>query len=161
MDAGQRLNTYLNDHLAGSSAAIRLGQRHVDREASSPFGAVMRELLEEIRADREELERVMAAVGASANPVKQAGAIGAEVIANLRSKAPVVGAGSQEVARLEELEILSLGIEGKRLLWLVLGTRSNPALGSFDFTALAKRAKAQRDRLEPWRREAAAEAFGA
>jgi hypothetical protein len=160
MDADRRLATYLSDHLAGSSAAIRLVQRHADREPPSPSATVMRKLLEEIREDREELERVMTAVGANANPIKQAGAIGAEMLTSLRNKVPVVGAGSQEIARLEELEILSLGIEGKRLLWLALETRSDAALKAFDFPTLAKRAKAQRDRLEPLRREAAVEAFG-
>ena len=37
---------------------------------------------------------------------------------------------------------------------------SSPALEGFDFAALAERAQDQRERLEPFRLEAAAEAFG-
>ena len=159
MDENQRLATYLSDHLAGSSAAIRLVQRYAERGSGSPLGTLMGELLDEIRADRHELERVMNAVGAKPSTLKQAGAIGAEMFSNLRNKVPVVGTGSEEVARLEDLEILSLGIEGKRLLWRVLETLSNPALAGFDFPALAERAQGQRDRLEVRRSEAAAEAF--
>jgi hypothetical protein len=159
-DADQRPAAYLSDHLAGSFAALRLIQRRADREPDSALGRLMAELLQEIRADRAELERVMAAVGASSNPVKHAGAIGAELFSSLRSKVPLVGSGSEEVARLEELELLSMGVEGKRLLWKALESCALPALEGFDLAALAERAQGQRERLEPFRRAAAADAFG-
>jgi hypothetical protein len=155
----QRLGAYLSDHLAGSSAALRLIQRYIDREPDSALGTLMGDLLEEIRADRAELERAMAAIGARANPVKHAGAVGAELLSSLRSKVPLVGAGSEQVARLEDLELLSLGIEGKRLLWRALEANPVPALEGFDVAALAERARDQRDRLEPFRLDAAREAF--
>jgi hypothetical protein len=160
MDTDQRLAAYLSDHLAGSSAALRMIQRHTDREPDSALGTLMADLLEEIRADRAELERVMAVVGASSSPVKHAGAIGAELISSLRSKVPLVGSGSEEVARLEELELLSMGIEGKRLLWKALEACALPALEGFDLAHLAERAQDQRERLEPFRLAAAADAFG-
>lgn len=157
----QRLGAYLSDHQAGSSAALRLIQRCVDREPDTPLGTLMADLLVEIRADRAELERVMTAVGASSNPVKHAGAIGVEMFSSLRSKVPLVGSGSAEVARLEELELLSMGIEGKRLLWAALQACALPELDAFDLPALEGRARDQRARLEAFRLKAAAEAFGA
>lgn len=159
MDEDKRLAAYLSDHLAGSSAALRLIQRYVDREPDSPLGTLMVDLLAEIRSDRGELERLLTSLGASASRVKHAGAIGAEVFANLRSKAPLVGSGSEEVARLEDLELLSMGIEGKRLLWRALDEVATPALEGVDFAALAERARDQRERLEPFRLAAAEEAF--
>ena len=119
----------------------------------------MAELLEEIRADQAELERVMTAVGASASPVKHAGAIGAELLSSLRGKVPLLGSGA-EVALLEELELLSMGVEGKRLLWKALEACALPALEDFDLARLAERAQDQRERLEAFRLEAAADAFG-
>jgi hypothetical protein len=157
----QRLGAYLSDHLAGSSAALRLIQRYVDREPDTALGRLMGDLLEEIGSDRAELQRLMAAVGASSNPVKHAGAIGAELFSSLRSKVPLVGSGSAEVARLEELELLSMGIEGKRLLWAVLHACALAELEGFDLPALEGRARDQRERLEAFRLKAAAEAFGA
>jgi hypothetical protein len=107
------------------------------------------------------LERVIAALGGSTNPVKRAGALGAELLASLRVQMPVLGAGSTEAARLEELEILSLGIEGKRMLWTALReiAASEPRLSGFDLTSLERRAQDQRDRLERFRLLFATEAL--
>jgi hypothetical protein len=58
-----------------------------------------------------------------------------ERLGSLRMALPVLGPGSGEAARLEELEVLSLGIEGKRMLWRVLGAlaSSDGRLVGFDF----------------------------
>ena len=104
---------------------------------------------------------LIAALGGSTNPVKRAGALGAEMLASLRMQMPVLGAGSTEAARLEEIEVLSLGIEGKRMLWTALGEvkTSEPRLTAFDFPALEGRAQDQRDRLERFRLLFASEAL--
>jgi hypothetical protein len=144
---------YLNDHLAGAAAA----RQHVDRirarQPESELGHVLQALQGEIEEDRAVLERVISALGGSANPVKRAGALGAEMLASLRMQMPVLGAGSTEAKRLEEIEVLSLGIEGKRLLWTALGeaATSEPRLSGFDFASLTHRAQDQRDRLERFR----------
>ena len=64
-----------------------------------------------------------------------------------------------KVALLEDVEVLSLGIEGKRLLWAALGAAaaSHEPLREFDFDALQARAQEQRDRLEPFRLRLASE----
>ena len=157
------LDAYLNDHLAGSAAAIRLAERYRDREPGTELSSVLGELVVEIEEDRGVLEQIMERVGAASNPVKRVGALGAELLGSLRERVPMLGAGSAEVARLEGIELLTLGIEGKRLLWKALGRlgRSDPRLKGFDFAGQAKRAKAQRDRLEPFRLKLATEAFKA
>ncbi|HSD48691.1 MAG TPA: hypothetical protein VLE71_02560 [Actinomycetota bacterium] len=156
-----RLDGYLNDHLAGSAAAIQLVQRCWARQPESELGRVLRVLLGEIEEDRRVLEHVIGALGGSANPLKRAGALGVELLSSLRMALPILGAGAAEAARLEEIEVLSLGIEGKRLLWAALGTlaTSDARLQRFDFAALQRRAKAQRDRLERYRLELAAAAM--
>ena len=156
------LDGYLNDHLAGAAAAIRLAERCRARESQGQeLGRVLQALLVEIEEDRDVLQRVMKALGGSANPVKRASAVGMERLGSLRMALPVLGPGSSEAARLEELEVLSLGIEGKRMLWKVLGTlaSSDGRLVGFDFVGLERRAESQRRRLEPFRLELAAAAL--
>jgi hypothetical protein len=144
---------YLNDHLAGAAAALQHVDRMRAREPGSELGQVLLAIRGEIEEDRDVLERVIAALGGSANPVKRAGALGAEMLVSLRMQMPVLGAGSTEAARLEEIEVLSLGIESKRLLWTAIGeiARSEPRLSGFDLASLARRAQDQRDRLERFR----------
>ncbi len=155
------LDGYLNDHLAGAAAAIRLAERCRARAPQSELGRVLEALLGEIEEDRGVLQRVIKALGGSANPVKRVSAVGMERLGSLRMALPVLGPGSGEAARLEELEVLSLGIEGKRMLWEVLGTlaSSDGGLVGFDFVGLERRAESQRRRLEPFRLELAAAAL--
>ena len=155
------LDGYLNDHLAGSAAALQLVERARSRDPESELGYVLEALRGEIEEDQAVLDGVLAALGGTANPAKRAGALGMELLANLRTALPVVGAGSGEAVRLEELEVLSLGIEGKRLLWTALGALPDEAgrLAAFDFVELERRAEGQRERLERFRLKAAAAAF--
>jgi hypothetical protein len=62
---------------------------------------------------------------------------------------------------LESIEAISLGIEGKRGLWLALGTLASrlPELGLAHYGRLVQRAEQQRKRLEPYRRQAAVDAI--
>jgi hypothetical protein len=110
---------------------------------------VLQALLNEIEEDRGVLQRVITALGGSANPVKRASAVGMERLGSLRMALPVLGPGSGEAARLEELEVLSLGIQGKWMLWKLLGTlaTSDWRLVGFDFAGLERRAESQRRRL--------------
>jgi hypothetical protein len=151
-DADTALSVYLNDHLAGSAAGVRLARRCEEAHRGSDLGRYLETLVGEIEEDRRVLERVMSRVGARSNPVKQAGALGAEVLARLKNVTPVFGSGPT-TARLEEIELLSLGIEGKRLLWGLLNemSTSDDRLREFDFAALEEGAKKQRDDLEPFR----------
>jgi hypothetical protein len=156
------LGIYLNDHLAGSSAGLRLAERCLDRERDTELGRCLRELVEQIAEDRTLLQQVMARVGATPNPVKQAVASSAVLLTTLKNRLPVLGVGSGDLRRLEEIEVLSLGIEGKRLLWRALGAlaKTDGRLGEFEFATLEARAQAQRDRLETFRLESATDALG-
>jgi hypothetical protein len=155
------LAVYLNDHLAGSAAGLRLAKRCIDRERDTELGRQLEGLVEEIERDREILQDVMSRVDASQNPVKQAAANGAMLLTLVRNRLPFLGAGSGEISRLEEIELLSLGIEGKRLLWRALAAlaKTDRRLKGFGFATLERKAQAQRDRLEAVRLELAAAAF--
>ena len=93
------------DHLAGA-AADQLAERCRDRDPGSELGLVLKALVPEIEQDREVLERVVRALGGSPPRIKQATALGAERIGSLRMWLPMIGPGSEESARLEELELL-------------------------------------------------------
>jgi hypothetical protein len=152
LDANPALSAYLNDHLAGAAAGVQLAKRCMEAHEGTELGRYVGDLVGHIEEDRRVLERVMARVGARSNPVKQAGALGAELLTRLKHLTPVLGPGSS-VARLEEIELLSLGIEGKRLLWCLLDelSRSDHRLRDFDFARLEEGARTQRDGLEAFR----------
>ena len=154
-----RLAAYLDDHLAGSSGAIRLAQRLRDQDPDSELGKVLDDLIDEIEEDRTTLKRIMELTDATPSTVKRTGAVAAEFLGSLRHRLPVLGTGSSKIALLEDVEVLSLGIEGKRLLWAALSAAaaSHAHLREFDFDALQARAQKQRDRLEPLRLRLASE----
>jgi hypothetical protein len=66
--------------------------------------------------------------------------------------------GYSPLSRLEELEILSLGVEGKLAMWRALDRAGVPEA---DLEILIKRAQSQRRRLERQRLDAATEALAA
>ena len=84
-----------------------------------------------------------------------------EKASRLRVNTPLTG--SRELTRLMEAEALSLGIEGKRLLWHSLrqAAGADPRLAAIDFDELIERARRQRELLEPFRLDAATKAFAA
>jgi hypothetical protein len=95
----------------------------------------------------------MSAVGVGEDHLKSIAARVAERLGRLKLNGSIVS--YSPLSRLVELEGLSIGVEGKRLLWKVLAERRDPALADFDFEALIARAESQRDRLEQLRLEAA------
>ena len=149
------LTSYLQDHLAGSAAAIQLLRRCIRGHDGSEAGRELELLLPEIEEDRAVLEDVLARLGAQRSTAKEATAIGGEWLARLRHLAPVVGSRSGAITALEDLELLSLGIEGKRLLWRALAELDESRLAGIDLGKLERRARSQRDRVERRRIRAA------
>jgi len=154
------LGGYLNDHLAGAAAALQLAERCRARARDSSMGHMLHVLIGEIREDRDDLERVVRALGGELNPLKPASARGVELLASLRMSLPIVGTGIPEASRLEEIEVLSVGIEGKRMMWGALAALADPRLEPYDFATLQRRASEQRHRLNPWHLRLAAAAYG-
>jgi len=159
MAGTEPLDVYLNDHLAGSAAAVELVERIRDNNEDTALASHMEGLLRDIEADRTTLSAVMEALGVSRSTSKQVAGKVLESLSRFRLSDRVTG--DEDVTRLMELETLSLGIEGKLALWRSLGqvVASRPVLADFDLPALADRAVKQRARVEPFRLQAAAEAF--
>ena len=156
----QALDVYLNDHLAGSAAAVELVERIRDNNEGTALATHLAGLLGEIEADRATLGRVMERLGVVRSTPKQVAGKVLEALSRLRLNEHVTG--SDEVTLLMELETLSLGIEGKLALWRSLKevAGSRPELAEFDLPALASRAVTQRAGVEPFRLEAAGAALG-
>jgi hypothetical protein len=151
------LGAYLNDHLAGSVMAVEMLERMIEESRGGPLEGTFTALLREIEGERVVLRELLERLGVRENPVKKAGAWLAEKAGRLKLSDPGRGA----LDRLELLEALSLGIQGKLKLWRALErvAPGRPALAGIDYRALQQRARDQHDRVEAQRLEAAREAL--
>ena len=150
--------TYLNDHLAGALGGLTLLDHIESQFSDSHAGRLAAELRAEVEDDRQKLETVLADLGVSRSAPRQAAAWLSEKLAQLKLRLDDPRSGP--LHRLEALEAMSLGIEGKRLLWVSLLAAADPRI-TVDLEALERRAADQRQRVEVLRREAAREVFAA
>jgi hypothetical protein len=157
MAADRYLHTYLNDHLAGSLLGLEIARRAAGHNRDTTTGRVLAEVATEILEDRRTLQRVMARLGAGRDRLKLLAAWGAERASRLKRNGELLG--YSPLARLEEIELLTLGVEGKLLLWRALrtGWSGDPRLRGIDLDDLIKRASSQRRRLERQRLKAVEE----
>jgi hypothetical protein len=161
MASNELLGVYLNDHLAGSAAGIELATKLRDNHQGTEFGDVMAALHRDISQDRDALEELMRHLEVERHPVKEAAGWALEKLSRLRLNPALTG--SADLTRLLETEALSLGIEGKLLIWLALkeAAAGDRRLAGTDFDRLIERARGQRRTLEPHRLAAAVESFTA
>lgn len=147
--SAEPLSTYLNDHLAGSTVGLNLARRLAAEHST------MRELAAEIAQDRETLLTLMGRLGVREDRAKVALAKAAEQVSRVKLHA------DRPLNRLETLETLSLGVEGKLAMWEALkrSPAGIPDVGALDLDALIARARRQRERLERERMRAADAAF--
>jgi hypothetical protein len=153
--ANELLGVYLNDHLAGSAAGLALAEKLRDNNQGTELGKVVAVLHHDIEQDRATLEELMARLEVDRHSVKETAGWLLERLSRLRLN-PVL-TGSADLTRLLETEALSLGIEGKRLMWVALkeAAADDERLAATDFDRLIERAASQRRTLEPHRLAAA------
>ena len=152
----ETLSTYLNDHLAGSIGAIAMVEQAIEENAGTLLGRRLEEILKEIKKDQAVLQDLIERVGSKESPLKKAGAWLAEKAGRVK----LGGTGDPAtLARLEVLETLGIGMQGRRALWRALRVvaKKHPALRDLDLDLLERRAVEQHDRVEEWRLEAARE----
>lgn len=152
----EHLSTYLNDHLAGATMALEiLDQLSIEAPDLKPL---LTETKTDIEADREQLIGLMKRLDIPQSRVRRAGAWFAEQVAEAKFQMDDQSGGLLD--RLERLEALVLGIEGKLRLWRALeASAGNDQLGGLDYTQLANRAMEQRDRIETLRVQTARSAL--
>jgi hypothetical protein len=153
------LDSYLNDHLAGSVGALELLDRLIDTYEGKPLERFFRELRHEIDTDQETLKELIAKLGEKESAVRKAGAWIVEKLS--RAKIQLSETREGEMGLFLALEGLALGIDGKRSLWRALASASEtaPHLLGLDYAMLEKRALEQHDRVEAKRLEVAREVF--
>jgi hypothetical protein len=150
---------YLNDHLAGATVGVELARRARNTNKDNELGDFLRRLTREIEGDRQTLRSVMSELGVRVDRAKQAAAWGSEKIGRLKPNGQLVG--YSPLSRVVELELLAIGVSGKRGMWRALQHVLEAPLTSADLAFLIERADRQRTELEEYRLRAAAEAFPA
>jgi hypothetical protein len=142
-----RLAIYLNDHLAGSTLGVELARRlRGSNEGTPEFGPGAAEICAEIEADRETLRAVMKQLGVGESRLKPLAALLGERLGRLKPNGQL--RGYSPLSRLDELELLQVGVAGKRRLWRALERTHADELERFELDALAERATTQLRRLE-------------
>jgi hypothetical protein len=157
-DRDRLLRIYLQDHHAGSVAALELVARAARSNGSNELGEFLQRLHGEISQDQATLLDVMLLLGAEPSRVKNGLAWAGEKAGRLKLNGRLLR--PSPLSRVLELEALEAGIVGKRSLWTNLEELVDPRIAGVDLTRLVERAEAQRTDVEQWRRRAAA-ALGA
>ena len=153
----KELDSYLNDHLAGSVAAIELIAHWSKLCGGKPLGEFFDGLEAEISVDQETLRDLMRCLGVEESKVRQASAWAAEKLG--RARIVIAGDEPGGLGLVLALEGLIMGITGKQLLWRSLDAANLPKTEGFDFKELQRRAEGQIKRAEVERIRAAQQAF--
>ena len=157
----KHLGIYLNDHLAGSVAALELVEYLSKNYPDTTLETFFADLHADISADQDVLRDLLRTFEEGESTVRKAGAWLAEKVG--RAKFGITENEVSGTGLLEALEGLAMGITGKQLLWRALAAASDtmPQLKGLDYAHLEQRAREQRDRVEEKRLAAAREAFKA
>jgi hypothetical protein len=142
------LASYLNDHLAGSVAALGMLRRLREAHEATPLGALLANFEETLDEEQVTVRALIAHAGGSPSTMGQAVAWVGERVARLK-----VGPGHGDESGLElfeALELLSVGFWGRRLLWRALAhhARATDASAAAAHDWMATRAELQLEQLE-------------
>jgi hypothetical protein len=144
----QDLQRYLNDHLAGSAGAVQLIDSLATRQEDPAEADFFHSLKAKVEADREQLRELLTRAGLEESSGLQ---IAGKLTAGAsKLKLKWEGMEPGELGMLEALEMLALGIQGKRLLWVMLAELA-PAFPEWEgipFADLELEAIEQRDAVE-------------
>src|SRR5437868_2181625 len=141
----KELDSYLNDHLAGSVGALELIGHWASAHKSEPLGAFFAELEGEVKADQDTLCSVMGSLRVEESKVRQAGAWIAEKVGRARLK--IAGDDASSLGFVLTSEGLIIGIVDNKLLWHGLSAAKLPHLNGYDFASLQRRAQQLIERI--------------
>ena len=153
------LDSYLNDHLAGSISALELIAYWIESHNNKPLGTFFVEIEREIKTDQETLRDVMGALGVEESKMRQAGAWVAEKVG--RARLIIAGDEPGSLGLVLTLEGLVMGVTGKKLMWAALTAVKLPPLNRYNLEQLQRRAEQQLERIEAERISAVRQAFAA
>jgi hypothetical protein len=153
----KELDSYLNDHLAGSISALGVIAHWAEVNKGEPLGGFFMEIEREIKADQDTLRDIMRTLGVEESKVRKAGAWAAEKVG--RARLIIAGDEPGSLGLVLTLEGLIMGVTGKKLLWRALSATKLPQLNGYDFEELQRRAEQQVERIEAERISALRQAF--
>src|SRR5919201_5518082 len=108
----KQITTYLNDHLAGSIAAVALLEDLIERYSGQPLQSFFVELRREVKADQDVLRKLL---GDAEEKESFARKFLAWIAAKLaRNKFKLAGDEIGGVGLVQAFETLTLGIRGKQ-----------------------------------------------
>jgi hypothetical protein len=110
------LPSYLQDHLAGSLAALDIARRRRDAETDGSSKGALERFIQDVEEDRARLRELMGGMGITPSVSKQTMATGLSWLDAARS-----AVGAHAINRIRDLELLLMGVRGKELLWHTLG----------------------------------------
>ncbi len=153
------MQVYLNDHLAGATFGSNLARQIEGLSDDPDRTARISDLAAQIEEDLESLTALMERMGVSKNPVKQVTTWLGEKAS--RVKLTGLSSGEGDLGLFMALETLSLGVEGKAVLWRALRQVEDryPELDAGELDILIARAAGQREVLEAERLAVAGRAF--
>jgi hypothetical protein len=153
------LRRYLQDHLAGSVAALQLMETLADQQRGRPLEQKLRGLHFEVSEEQELLKAILARLDGEESPLKRATAWLTEKLH--RGRLALLERADPALGQLEGLESLALGLQGKLALYRALEevARGKPRLGGYPFAALQARTVIQHTMVEQERIAAALAAF--
>ena len=155
----QNLRTYLNDHRAGAEAGLQLAKDCRDHNPTGPLHDFLSALVTEIEEEIDHLERLHGRLHSAENPLKKTSAWLFSKVSRLKLETALLE--YSDLTRLEELEALMLGVQGKLTLWHTLDSvcASDLRFDDVDFDRLQHRAQRQLEGLKKHHLEAARRAF--
>jgi hypothetical protein len=145
------LGIYLNDHLAGATLGAELASRLAGAHRRSKESATLERLAIEIGEDRAALLDLMAALEVPVRKYKMALGWMAEKVGRIKPNGRVLS--RSPLSSLEEVEMMRLGVEGKRACWKTLRLLADrdDRLDKARLANLLRRASEQADTLEELR----------
>ena len=142
----KELDSYLNDHLAGSVGALELIGHCARLYKGKSLGVFFADMKAQIGADQDTLRNLMHRLGIAESKARQAGAWAGEKVG--RALFSLAGNEPNGVGLLLVLEGLVMGVSAKKLLWRTLSAANLPKLNDIDFEQLQRRAEDQIERVQ-------------
>ena len=136
---------YLNDHLGGSEAALKITERLVEQHGEDEVGTYMRTLQKEIEEGQAAIRTALDVLGEGESVLTRSVGVVGGMLMWLRDAAPIGSAPTL----LEDLEALAIGVWGKRLLWGTVARAAiyDPRFAVIDADGLAGQAEAEEKEL--------------
>jgi hypothetical protein len=157
VDVSKSLGIYLRDHLGGAQIAVQLLEAMCDKQEDEKYREFAKTLLPDIQSDDNTLRSILEAIAEEPSSIKNAGGWLLEKLTRLK----LGHARSPGLDLFEALEMLSLGITGKRSLWKALQviSKEDIRMAEFDFNTLLHRADEQYQAVEQERLCLASQVF--